>query len=77
MQNTKTEKAKQIADSIRKDISELEMLGISGSDSGQITASQGIASFPEDAKTLTGLRSKADKALYRAKEEGRNRVICA
>ena len=38
------------------------------------TISVGIASFPDDAKTLPELIDKADQALYAAKKAGRNRV---
>ncbi len=41
----------------------------------KITCSIGIASFPEDAVTLHDLKEAADKALYRAKEEGRDRAL--
>jgi len=41
---------------------------------GKITASFGIASYPEDGTTVHGLISSADKALYRAKNYGRNKV---
>lgn len=41
---------------------------------GNITASMGIASFPEDGVTVEQLISSADKALYRAKRHGRNLV---
>ncbi len=40
----------------------------------KITASFGIASYPDFAKTKDDLISKADKALYKSKESGRNRV---
>ncbi|GAB4375300.1 MAG: hypothetical protein Kow009_10630 [Spirochaetales bacterium] len=39
----------------------------------RLTASIGIASLPRHARTVETLREQADKALYRAKEEGRNR----
>lgn len=38
------------------------------------TVSIGLASFPEDARNPETLLAKADNALYRAKNEGRNRV---
>ncbi|MHB1376968.1 MAG: GGDEF domain-containing protein [Candidatus Humimicrobiaceae bacterium] len=38
------------------------------------TVSIGIASFPDDAKNITELIHNADAALYKAKEEGGNRI---
>ena len=40
----------------------------------RITVSQGVASFPEHAVDLKALWDAADRALYRAKAGGRNRV---
>jgi diguanylate cyclase (GGDEF)-like protein len=42
---------------------------------GSLTISIGIATFPQDAATSRELVDMADKALYRAKEGGRNRVM--
>lgn len=39
-----------------------------------ITISLGIASFPEDADTEEGILEKADEALYKAKDKGKNCV---
>lgn len=41
---------------------------------GKITASFGIASYPEDGTTVQDLIASADKALYQAKRHGRNMV---
>ena len=41
----------------------------------EFTVSIGWASSPSDGTDLTNLLRKADRAVYRAKEEGRNRVI--
>jgi diguanylate cyclase (GGDEF)-like protein len=41
----------------------------------KVTLSGGIATFPEDGVQQTELVVAADKALYRAKKQGRNRVI--
>jgi len=42
---------------------------------GRLTASFGIASFPEDGDTFTTLIHSADMAMYKAKAEGRNRIV--
>lgn len=40
----------------------------------KVTISIGISTHPEDAQELPSLIEKADRALYRAKQSGRNRV---
>ena len=41
------------------------------------TISIGVATFPDDAQTEAELISKADEALYTAKNTGKNKVVCA
>ncbi|MBI1797939.1 MAG: sensor domain-containing diguanylate cyclase [Candidatus Eisenbacteria bacterium] len=41
---------------------------------GQITVSIGIAAFPENGQTTSALIESADRALYLAKQNGRNQV---
>ncbi len=43
----------------------------------QCTVSIGIASYPADAATLDELLLAADRALYRAKNQGRDRIVLA
>ncbi|MBU1083467.1 MAG: sensor domain-containing diguanylate cyclase [Candidatus Omnitrophica bacterium] len=40
----------------------------------KVTVSVGIAAFPDDAKQKEDIIGEADKCLYRAKSEGKNRV---
>jgi diguanylate cyclase (GGDEF)-like protein/PAS domain S-box-containing protein len=42
-----------------------------------ITLSVGIASLTNIQETIESLLARADKALYQAKETGRNRIICS
>jgi diguanylate cyclase (GGDEF)-like protein len=44
---------------------------------GPITASLGVATFPEDGNAADALIQAADRAMYTAKRSGRNRVILA
>jgi len=48
-----------------------------GRDLGRITVSQGIALYPLHADNAEGLLRAADAAMYRAKQEGRDRVVIA
>lgn len=42
---------------------------------GYVSVSGGVATFPNDAGSLEKVIELADKALYKAKKEGRNRII--
>jgi diguanylate cyclase (GGDEF)-like protein len=42
-----------------------------------VTASFGVAVFPDHAINADELMRVADQALYRAKQDGRNRVVIA
>lgn len=67
---TNTEETWMLVDQIRKKLSEKE------SPTGKpITISAGISSFPQNGDCLSDLTLLADKRLYQAKNEGRNRVI--
>ena len=44
---------------------------------GKITISAGVASYPDDGMTSAILIDNADRACYKAKEDGKNRVyVC-
>jgi diguanylate cyclase (GGDEF)-like protein len=42
-----------------------------------VTLSLGVAGFPEHGSTIDALLGAADTALYRAKRDGRDRVMAA
>jgi diguanylate cyclase (GGDEF)-like protein len=64
------------AESIRVKISGLRFVH-EGASIGPVTASIGVAIFPDHAGDAEGLLRAADAALYRAKRDGRNRVTVA
>jgi len=68
--------AKKMAEKLRQIVEKLELPQIDTVPGGRLTISSGIASFPEDGDTAYQLILNADKALYRAKATGRNKV-CA
>jgi diguanylate cyclase (GGDEF)-like protein len=73
--NTSKENAYQVADSIRRNISNTTV-NLDG-DLHSLTASLGVATFSGDSDNIRDekeLLECADKALYQAKDEGRNRV---
>jgi len=69
--------AGQVAERIRGRVSEDRFTPEGRSAAVGVTVSIGIAEFPADGASPEALISAADKALYRAKEGGRNRVVVA
>lgn len=64
------------AEDLREGIKQLNAR-YNGMTLGAITLSFGISAFPEHGETSEGLLRAADQALYRAKAEGRDRVVVA
>ncbi len=71
---TGLKEAEELAWKICREVGKLPILRKLGGPVETITTSQGIASYPENARDIKKLRERADQALYRAKESGRNRV---
>lgn len=68
---TNPETARAIAERIRNAVEQVSL------NEHSFSISIGVSSFPQDTHTKHELLRKADMALYRAKREGRNRVISA
>ncbi|HXI33178.1 MAG TPA: diguanylate cyclase, partial [Gemmatimonadales bacterium] len=68
---TGVDRAVEVAERIRA------RLAKEGFANGRITLSAGVAQFPKDGETPESVLSSADAALYRAKGEGRDRVVLA
>jgi diguanylate cyclase (GGDEF)-like protein len=62
--------ASEISNRIRQAIKEDTSSGV------QVTISFGVSALTPDVHTSSELANQADKALYIAKESGRNRVVC-
>ncbi len=66
--------AVDIAERIRRGV-EVRKIEVAQGETVTVTASFGVACFEEDGKTPEDLLVKADERLYKAKREGRNRVV--
>jgi diguanylate cyclase (GGDEF)-like protein len=71
--DTEIPAALEIAERVRAAVAEISLPGSEVS----VTASIGVAGFPDHASTLDRLERLADAALYLAKRQGRNRVELA
>lgn len=62
---------------LRRAVEEASFEGADVLPRGRLTVSLGVAGYPDHAQTADGLIQMADRALYRAKEAGRNCVRSA
>lgn len=66
--------ARRAAERLRRVIVSASFEGEEVLPGGELTVSLGVAGYPEHAESADQLIQVADRALYRAKERGRNRV---
>ena len=69
--------AMRIAEQLRVAVEEEDIPHQEQQPLGNLTATFGVATFPEDAEDVETLLKKADDCLYQGKESGRNVVISA
>ncbi|MBN2896178.1 MAG: GGDEF domain-containing protein [Campylobacterales bacterium] len=74
LQNTSLLQAEHLAEKIRRAIEELRVSG-NTDEPIRCTISIGIAAIEPEDKHLTQMIKRADTALYKAKELGRNRIV--
>lgn len=76
--NTGEKEGGRFANRVREDVGELSFsvaeLGVPGKGLVEVKCSIGLATYPHDARNSKDLVDRADKALYYAKNTGRNRV---
>jgi diguanylate cyclase (GGDEF)-like protein len=71
---TTKESALHIAENLRKAVFDHPFPGGETQPLGRVTISLGVATFPEDGTDGSSIIERADKGLYEAKKNGRNRV---
>jgi diguanylate cyclase (GGDEF)-like protein len=74
-EETDAKGARLLAERVREELERTEVQTEIGG--LRVTASLGVATFPDHAKSGEELFSQGDKALYEAKNQGRNRVCTA
>jgi diguanylate cyclase (GGDEF)-like protein len=76
MSGAPVEIARQRAERLREAVKQLKV-NFHGQALGTITISIGVAIYPEQGSDAESVLGSADKALYKAKESGRDRVVVA
>ncbi len=69
-----SEAAEDLANGLRRRLTEINV-NYGGTQLPKVTASIGVASYPKNATQLDELLMCADKAMYQAKENGRDQVV--
>jgi two-component system cell cycle response regulator len=74
MPGTELDKAIEIAQEVRTTIESYATMGIDTATPLSVTACLGVSAIEQGASSPGELVDQADKALYQAKDQGRNRV---
>lgn len=71
---TKIQNVQDLCQKFRSELKKMELI-YQTTNLGVVTISQGVALFPQHGTAMQTLVNHADEALYKAKEEGRDRVV--
>ncbi len=74
---TGAREAHEVAERLRQTIANASFAVTTSPAAIRATMSLGVACFPDDANTQKNLIHAADVAVYQAKIQGRNRVVCS
>ena len=77
MNETSKQQAHELAERFRSKVQQFPYPHEKNQPGGFLTVSGGIAAFPVDGGNIKEIVEKADEALYRAKQGGRNKVLLA
>jgi diguanylate cyclase (GGDEF)-like protein len=77
MPETQKKGAVAFSDRLRQSIADYVFENENDQPGGNLTVSGGVATCPTDAFSAMDLIDKADKALYKAKDAGRNKIVGA
>ncbi len=75
--HTGPEEAARLADRLRASVESELFPQLEGSLGGRVTLSAGVASLSRGTSTVEALVEAADRSMYAAKSQGRNRVVSA
>ena len=75
--NLSLNKVKQRTMIVAKEISNLKIINKSNNEMVKVTISIGLGNYPKHTNDLEKLKKITDKALYKAKASGKNKIVCA
>jgi diguanylate cyclase (GGDEF)-like protein len=75
LSQTPGEVAQKLCTAMIQDVNKIDILSNLNGSIREVTASVGVASFPDHGGSSVEVRERADQALYQAKELGRNRAV--
>jgi diguanylate cyclase (GGDEF)-like protein len=73
--HTEMDDAHEVAERIREAVASMQWNEYGFNNLPRITISAGLACFPQHGYSHYHLTNAADKALYRAKRDGKNRIV--